>query len=46
MRIKVNAVTILCFLAILFATGGKAQKVDTIYHINGNILTGEFKKLN
>lgn len=23
-----------------------AQKTDTIYHINGNILTGEFKKLH
>lgn len=25
---------------------GQAQKTDTIYHVNGNILTGELKKLN
>jgi hypothetical protein len=25
---------------------GEAQKIDTIYHINGNILTGDFKKLD
>ena len=25
---------------------GYAQKTDTIYHVNGNILTGDFKKLN
>lgn len=22
-----------------------AQKVDTIYHINGDVMTGDFKKL-
>lgn len=25
---------------------GYAQKIDTVYHINGNILTGDFKKMN
>ena len=32
--------------AILIASKGYSQKIDTIYHINGNILTGDFKKMN
>ncbi|RLD77341.1 MAG: hypothetical protein DRJ10_12115, partial [Bacteroidetes bacterium] len=36
------------FLAIMFslmAFIASAQKIDTLYHINGNILTGDLKKL-
>jgi hypothetical protein len=33
-------------LLFMFAYRLSAQKVDTIYHINQNILTGDFKKLN
>ncbi len=36
---------LLIFFSFLFASDGIAQKTDTIYHINGNILTGDFKKL-
>jgi len=37
-----------CLFAFFFvnAIEVKAQKTDTIYHTNGNILTGDFKKLN
>jgi hypothetical protein len=34
-------ITILCLLHF----GAAAQKIDTLFHINGNILTGDFKKL-
>ena len=34
------------FLAILFSFESYGQKTDTIVHVNGNILTGDFKKLN
>jgi len=36
------------FLAVLFlliSKEGIAQKTDTIYHVNGNILTGDLKKI-
>ena len=37
----------LCFMAVALMAGVDlfGQKVDTIYHINGNILTGDFKKM-
>ena len=36
------------FLVIVFSLlsfAASAQKIDTIYHINGNILTGDVKRL-
>ncbi|MCF6341842.1 MAG: hypothetical protein L3J31_03430 [Bacteroidales bacterium] len=36
------------FLAVVFLLTiftAPAQKIDTIYHINGNVLTGDFKKM-
>ena len=33
------------FIFLLIAITASAQKIDTIYHINGNVLTGDFKKL-
>jgi hypothetical protein len=33
------------FLFLFVSTRGFGQKTDTIFHINGNILTGDFKKL-
>ena len=44
MWIKINSCLILVFILISFE--GYTQKTDTIYHTNGNVLTGEFKKLN
>jgi len=29
----------------LITSGGFAQKIDTVFHTNGNILTGDFKKM-
>ena len=47
MKIKPNIIFLLIALfCILFTAKGKAQKIDTIYHTNGNILTGDFRKLN
>ena len=46
MRIKIIPFSFLVMFCILFALEGNAQKIDTIYHTNGNILTGDFKKLN
>lgn len=37
---------IVLLISLLFSITTNAQKIDTIFHINGNILTGEFKKLN
>lgn len=38
---------LIVLLVLLFVFKvGSAQKNDTIYHINGNILTGDFKKLD
>ncbi len=31
--------------SLFFMVKGYAQKTDTIYHINGDVLTGDFKKL-
>jgi hypothetical protein len=46
MLIRLKSICFIIALCILFGLEGSAQKTDTIYHINGNILTGEFKKLN
>ena len=47
MKIRQNTTFFLAvLLCILFAMKGNAQKIDTIYHTNGNILTGDLKKLN
>lgn len=35
----------LLFVFLLIAFTATAQKTDTIYHINGDVLTGDFKKL-
>lgn len=37
--------TLLMISVIIFQTAGFAQKTDTVVHINGNILTGDLKKL-
>ena len=46
MQFKINPFILIVLFCISFAIDGKAQKIDTIYHTNGNILTGDFKKLN
>ncbi|RLD60391.1 MAG: hypothetical protein DRI95_15625 [Bacteroidetes bacterium] len=42
MNLRYLILNVLFFLVVLATT---AQKIDTIYHINGNTLTGDFKKL-
>jgi hypothetical protein len=32
--------------SMILGTKGLAQKIDTIYHVNGNVLTGDLRKLN
>lgn len=39
----IYAISIVSFLALCEA---QAQKTDTIYHINGDVLTGDLRKLN
>lgn len=34
------------FFILILSNHVMGQKIDTIYHINGNILTGDFKSLN
>jgi len=46
MQIKAYSISILLALFVLSASQANAQKTDTIYHVNGNILTGDFRKLN
>jgi len=46
MFIKPNQIYLLIVFSILCALAGNAQKTDTIYHTNGNVLTGDFRKLN
>jgi len=43
---KRNSIIAIIFLLLVSVFTVKAQKIDTIYHINGNVLTGDFKKLN
>ena len=45
-KIKINYIFIIVAFCFSFASEGNAQKTDTIYHVNGNVLTGDFKKLN
>jgi len=43
--VKFKFSILLIFFTFLFVTNGMAQKIDTVYHINGNVLTGDFKKM-
>lgn len=46
MNKSIISASILFFLAFFFYTQkGTAQKTDTIVHINGNVMTGDFKKM-
>jgi hypothetical protein len=36
---------IVIVMMLIFSEEGVAQKTDTIYHVNGNVLTGDLKKL-
>ena len=36
---------IILMVSLIIANEGISQKVDTIIHINGNVLTGDFKKM-
>ena len=38
-------ISFILIIFIAFSAKAYAQKIDTIYHINGNILTGDFKKM-
>lgn len=40
-----NKKTLLVIILLLFGLSVNAQKTDTLIHINGNIMTGELKKL-
>ena len=40
------AISFLLFALLLSGSELMAQKIDTVYHINGNILTGDLKKMN
>ena len=43
---KIAIYFILLFATITFVQRkGFTQKIDTVYHINGNVLTGDFKKM-
>ncbi len=46
MQGKSFSISILIVFYVFLTMVGKTQKIDTIYHINGNVLTGDFKKLN
>ena len=45
MRSK-NCLIFIIFFCLFTAHEGISQKIDTIYHTNGNVLTGDFRKLN
>jgi hypothetical protein len=42
---KLRIIFFLFFFCSLFISKGYAQKIDTIYHTNGNVLTGDLKKM-
>jgi hypothetical protein len=44
-KTQMNPRPFLLFVFLLMAFASMAQKTDTIYHINGDVLTGDFKKL-
>lgn len=46
MSTKAFLIPLVIVFFILYVQQGNAQKTDTIYHTNGNVLTGDFKKLN
>lgn len=46
MNKSITYTVLILFLYILTPFHGYGQKTDTIVHINGNILTGDFKKMN
>lgn len=47
LKINLNIIILLISVfSILITDKGIAQKIDTIYHTNGNILTGDFRKLS
>ncbi len=43
---KFKSIFYIVALLIVLSFKANAQKTDTIYHINGNVLTGDFKSLN
>jgi hypothetical protein len=43
---SITYIVLISVLAILTSFESYGQKTDTIVHVNGNILTGDFKKLN
>ena len=43
---NIRLISLLTIVFISLATPSSAQKNDTIFHTNGNVLTGEFRKLN
>ena len=45
MRLSIIHIILFVFVLVIVQNKGYSQKTDTIYHINGNILTGEFKKM-
>lgn len=45
MRGPILYTLILIVFVLIFQKEGFTQKTDTIYHINGNVLTGDFKKM-
>ena len=42
---KLKILTFLFLFTIAFVVEVAAQKIDTVYHINGNVLTGDFKRM-
>ena len=45
MKLSIKHIILFVFVLVIVQNKGYSQKTDTIYHINGNILTGEFKKM-
>ena len=45
MKLSIIHIILFVFVLVIVQNKGYSQKTDTIYHINGNILTGEFKKM-
>jgi hypothetical protein len=47
MALRGKTIFLILFSFLMFFGGGSvmAQKIDTIVHINGNVLTGDFKKM-
>jgi len=43
---KVKPAFYLITFILILSVQMMGQKIDTIYHINGNVMTGDFKKLN